>query len=60
MILRVTLPGALYRLSLDACGGKNATLNMAICRLLEHPDWLEQTVDAIAEDAAATRVERTT
>jgi hypothetical protein len=60
MILRVTLPGALYRLSLDACGGKNATLNTAICRLLEHPDWLEQTVDAIAEDAAAIRVERTT
>jgi hypothetical protein len=59
MMLRVTLPGALYRLSLAVCGGRNATLNTAICRLLEHPEWLEQTVDALAADAAATRAGRT-
>lgn len=53
MILRVKIPGALYRLSLRTCGGNNATFNHAICRLLEHEGWLETVVDEIAQDAAA-------
>ena len=56
MILRVKLPGALYRLSLHACGDSNSTLNQAICRLLEHEGWLEQMVDEIAQDALRTYV----
>ena len=47
-MLRVRLPGALYRLALDTCGGNNARLNMAIIKLLEHDDWLEQVVDELA------------
>jgi|TARA_R110000824_G_scaffold251072_1_gene439798 hypothetical protein len=53
VILRVKIPGALYRLSLHACGERNSTLNKAICRLLEHDDWLETVVDEIAQDAVA-------
>jgi|TARA_R110002110_G_scaffold295223_1_gene509276 hypothetical protein len=52
MILRVKLSGALYRLSMDACHGQNKTLNNAIIRLLEHPEWLEQVVDDLASDTA--------
>lgn len=47
MMLRVRLPGALYRLALDACQGNNGLLNAAIVQLLETEDWLDQTVDAI-------------
>jgi len=47
MMLRVRLPGALYRLALDACQGNNGLLNAAIVQLLETDDWLEQTVDSI-------------
>ena len=47
MILRVRLPGALYRLALDACQGNNGLLNAAIVQLLGTDDWLDQTVDAI-------------
>lgn len=47
-MLRVRLPGALYRLALDTCGGNNTRLNIAIVRLLEHDDWLEQVVDELA------------
>lgn len=46
MILRVRLPGPLYRLALDVCNGSNGLLNAAIVQLLES-DWLEQTVDNI-------------
>ena len=49
MMLRVRLPGALYRLALATCGGNNARLNTAIVRLLEHEDWLEQIVDEMAQ-----------
>ena len=48
-MLRVRLPGALYRLALEACGGNNTRLNTAIVRLLEHDNWLEQIVDEIAQ-----------
>ena len=47
MMLRVRLPGALYRLALDACQGNNGLLNAAIVQLLETDDWLEQTIDTI-------------
>jgi hypothetical protein len=47
-MLRVRLPGALYRLALETCGGNNTRLNTAIVRLLEHDDWLEQVVDELA------------
>jgi hypothetical protein len=47
MMLRVRLPGALYRLALDACRGNNGLLNAAIVQLLETDGWLEQTVDSI-------------
>jgi hypothetical protein len=47
MMLRVRLPGALYRLVLDVCQGKNGLLNAAIVQLLETDDWLERTVDNI-------------
>ena len=47
MMLRVRLPGALYRLALDARQGNNGLLNAAIVQLLETDDWLEQTIDAI-------------
>lgn len=46
-MLRVRLPGALYRLALDACQGNNGLLNAAIVQLLETDDWLEQTIDTI-------------
>ena len=55
MILRVRLPGALYRLALNVCGDSNAVLNSAIRRLLEHDTWLEQVVDDIARDALTTQ-----
>ena len=48
-MLRVRLPGALYRLALETCGGNNTRLNTAIVRLLEHDNWLEQIVDEIAQ-----------
>lgn len=51
MILRVRLPGALYRLALNACGDSNTVLNSAIRRLLEHDSWLEEVVDDIARNA---------
>jgi len=50
MMLRVRLPGALYRLALDACQGNNGLLNAAIVQLLETDDWLEQTVDDIIKE----------
>ena len=50
MMLRVRLPGALYRLALDACRGNNGLLNAAIVQLLETDDWLEQTIDAIIKE----------
>ena len=50
-MLRVRLPGALYRLALETCGGNNTRLNTAIIRLLEHDDWLEQIVDEIAQQS---------
>jgi hypothetical protein len=50
VILRVKIPGALYRLSLNACSDSNSILNQAICRLLEQEGWLEQVVDEIAQD----------
>jgi|APGre2960657505_1045072.scaffolds.fasta_scaffold147895_3 hypothetical protein len=50
MMLRVRLPGALYRLALDACQGNNGLLNAAIVQLLETDDWLEQTLDAIIKE----------
>jgi hypothetical protein len=50
MMLRVRLPGALYRLALDACQGNNGLLNAAIVQLLETDDWLEQTIDAIIKE----------
>jgi len=49
-MLRVRLPGALYRLALDACQGNNGLLNAAIVQLLETDDWLEQTLDAIIKE----------
>ena len=52
MTLRVRLPSALYRLSLDACGGSNHILNAAVCRLLERDGWLEQVVDEMASTAS--------
>ena len=52
MMLRVRLPGALYRLALNACGGNNTLLNTAIVKLLEHDDWLEQIVDEIGQHVA--------
>jgi len=51
-MLRVRLPGALYRLALDTCGGNNTLLNTAIVKLLEHDDWLEQIVDEIGQHVA--------
>ena len=48
-MLRVRLPGALYRLVHDVCGNNNTLLNTAIVRLLEHDDWLEQVVDEIGQ-----------
>ena len=51
MMLRVRLPGALYRLALDTCGGNNTRLNTAIIKLLGHDDWLEQIVDEIAQQS---------
>jgi hypothetical protein len=56
MMLRVRLPGALYRLALDACRGNNGLLNAAIVQLLETDDLLEQTIDAII----AEKLERDT
>ena len=50
MILRVRLPGALYRLALDACQNNNGLLNAAIVQLLGTDDWLDQTVDAIIKE----------
>ena len=50
MMLRVRLPGALYRLALDACQGNNGLLNAAIVQLLETDDWLEQTIDDIIKE----------
>ena len=50
MMLRVRLPGALYRLALDVCQGNNGLLNAAIVQLLETDDWLDQTVDAIIKE----------
>jgi len=50
MMLRVRLPGALYRLVLDVSQGNNGLLNAAIVRLLETDDWLEQTVDNIIKE----------
>jgi len=50
MMLRVRLPGALYRLALDPCQGNNGLLNAAIVQLLETDDWLDQTVDAIIKE----------
>ena len=58
MMLRVRLPGALYRLALDACGGNNTLLNTAIVKLLEHDGWLEQIVDEIAQQAERGGVEQ--
>ena len=55
-MLRVRLPGALYRLALDACRGNNGLLNAAIVQLLETDDLLEQTIDAII----AEKLERDT
>jgi len=52
MMLRVRLPGALYRLSLDICEGNNTRLNTAIVRMLERDDWLEQIVDDMAQQAS--------
>jgi hypothetical protein len=52
VILRIKIPGALYRLSLNTCGNSNSMLDQAICRLLEHEGWLETVVDEIAQDAA--------
>ena len=49
-MLRVRLPGALYRLVLDVSQGNNGLLNAAIVRLLETDDWLEQTVDNIIKE----------
>jgi|TARA_R110000744_G_scaffold273002_1_gene385924 hypothetical protein len=60
VILRVKIPGALYRLSLNACGDKNVVLNQAICRLLEREGWLETVVDEIAQDAVACVAGETT
>jgi hypothetical protein len=54
VIVRVKMPGALYRLSLKACGDKNAVLNTAICRLLGRDGWLEEIVDELAEESAET------
>ena len=50
MMLRVRLPGALYRLALDACQGNNGLLNAAIVQLLETDDWLEQSIDSIIKE----------
>ena len=50
MMLRVRLPGALYRLALETCQHNNGLLNAAIVQLLETDDWLEQTVDAILKE----------
>ena len=50
-MLRVRLPGALYRLALETCGNNNTRLNTAIVKLLEHDDWLEQIVDEIAQQS---------
>jgi hypothetical protein len=50
MILRVRLPGALYRLALDACNGNNGLLNAAIVQMLGTDDYLDQTVDAIIKE----------
>ena len=50
-MLRVRLPGALYRLALETCGGNNTRLNTAIIKLLEQDDWLEQIVDEIAQQS---------
>jgi hypothetical protein len=55
MMLRVTIPGALYRLSLKVCGEDNRLLNQAIQRLLERPGLLDQVVDDIAADTAIAR-----
>jgi hypothetical protein len=57
MILRVKLPGALYRLSLNTCGDNHATLNTAIIRLLEHPGWLEQVLDDMALASSTSTIE---
>ena len=47
MILRVRLPGALYRLVLDACRNNNGLVNAVIVRLLETDDLLETALDDI-------------
>ena len=55
MILRVRLPGALYRLALDACQGNNGLLNAVIVRLLE-TDELRLTEQAL-DDIIAEKLE---
>lgn len=50
MMLRVRLPGALYRLALETCQQNNGLLNAALVQMLETDDWLEQTVDAILKE----------
>ncbi len=47
MILRVRLPGALYRLVLDACQNNNGLVNAVIVRLLETDDLIETALDDI-------------
>ena len=58
MIVRVKMPGALYRLSLSVCGENNSLLNTAICRLLGRDGWLEKIVDEIARETATEGDER--
>jgi len=50
MILRVRLPGALYRLVLDACRDNNAMVNAVIVRLLETDELVETALDDIIAD----------
>jgi len=47
MILRVRLPGALYRLVLDVCRHNNSLINAVIVRLLETDALVEHALDEI-------------
>lgn len=47
MILRVRLPGGLYRLVLDVCRHNNSLLNAVIVRLLETDALVEHALDEI-------------
>ena len=50
MMLRVRLPGALYRLALLTCQSNNGVLNAAIVHLLEAEGLLEDAVDQILKE----------